>query len=153
MTLEEQIETKRNNDISLRVVDELFYANNWRKNNGGFFIIILNFSFAFIAWLLFLRTRNDLRFSFTEHFFIQIFISCQILVVTILVRTFSSGSVDTLDEIILPFIMAWDYKQIFEMSIWKSIGKTLALIFLNMLFLGAVFFIAICLMMLVALWT
>lgn len=146
MTLEEQIKTKRSNDISLRVVDELYYANNWRKNNRGFFIIILNISFAFIAWLLFLRTRKDLRFSFTEHFFIQIFISCQILVVTILVRTFSSGSVDTLDDIILPFIMAWDYKQIYEMSIWKSIGKTLALILLNMLFLGVVFFIAICLM-------
>ena len=122
------------------------YLNTWRKNNRGFFIIILNISFAFIAWLLFLRTRKDLRFSFTEHFFIQIFISCQILVVTILFRTFSSGSADLLDDIILPFIMVWDYKQIYEISLWKSIGKTLALILLNILFLVLVFFIAICLM-------
>lgn len=146
LTAAEQLKLKRDKDVSFKIIDELEYVNNWRKNNNGFFIILLNISFAFIAWLLFLRTRKDLRFSFTEHFFIQIFISCQILVVTIIYRTFSAGYADELDEIILPFIMAWDYKQIYEMSIWKSIGKTLALILLNMLFLGVVFFIALCLM-------
>ncbi len=146
LTAAEQLKLKRDKDVSFKIIDELEYVNNWRKNNNGFFIILLNISFAFIAWLLFLRTRKDLRFSFTEHFFIQIFISCQILVVTIIYRTFSAGYADELDEIILPFIMAWDYKQIYEMSVWKSIGKTVALILLNMLFLGILIFLSLCLM-------
>lgn len=120
----------------------LNYIDNWSRNNKALVIVLLNITLAFVCWLVFRRAPEVGKLSYTEHFFIQIFISCQFLIINIIVLPFyrtSDGSVSTL---LLSLFMVWDFKQLYQISWIKSILKTLLVGILNIL-VGVLAFVII----------
>ena len=108
-------------------------ARDWSKNNKAIVIVLLNISLAFVCWLVF-RTAPEIgKLSYTEHFFIQIFISCQLLALTILVLPFCRPGEGSLSGWVLVLLMIWDFKQLFQISWGKSIWKTILVGILNFL--------------------
>ena len=106
--------------------------SDWTRNNKALSIIFLNITFALSCWLLFRRAPDiDGKLSYTEHFFIQIYISCQLIVIAIIVLPFNSAANGQLSGWFLPLIMMWDFKQLFGISWIKSAGKTLLVLILN----------------------
>ncbi|MBQ2493465.1 MAG: DUF3667 domain-containing protein [Bacteroidales bacterium] len=106
--------------------------SDWTRNNKALSIIFLNITFALSCWILFRRAPDiDGKLSYTEHFFIQIYISCQLIVIAIIVLPFNSAANGQLSGWFLPLIMMWDFKQLFGISWIKSACKTLLVLILN----------------------
>lgn len=130
-------------DFAVRTVDFVLKISDWVKGNQALFTIILNITFAFICWLMFRRAPGiNGRLSYTEHFFIQIYISCQLLVIAIITLPFNSAANGSLSGWYLPIVMAWDFKQFFGISWIKSIWKTLLVLALNAVLIGLLFALA-----------
>ena len=125
----EQIKKGRNVMMLFATYFTKFTA--WCKNNKALFTILMNISFAFAGWIIFGKGKNIGRLSFTEHFFVQIFISCQILTLHIILRPFFPHATAFLTVVVLPFLMMWDFKQLYEISWGKSFGKIILLGILN----------------------
>ena len=125
----EQIKKGRN--IMMLFVNYFTKFTAWCKNNKALFTILMNISFAFAGWIIFGKGKNIGRLSFTEHFFVQIFISCQILTLHIILRPFFPHATAFLTVVVLPFLMMWDFKQLYDISWGKSFGKIILLGILN----------------------
>ena len=123
------------------IADIIIYGKKIVKlkdNNQAIYIIILNITLAFICWRLFRKEAVMGHLSYTEHFFIQIYISCQMLILSILILPFLKPGA-TLPGFVLPALMMWDFKQLFQITWWRSFWKTIMVLVLNtvMLFLVA----------------
>lgn len=108
-------------------------ARNWSDKNKALVIALLNISLAFVCWLLFRSAPEIGKLSYTEHFFIQIFISCQIMALTILVPPFFRLDDGSLSNWVLGILMVWDFKQLFQISWGKSLLKTILAGILNLI--------------------
>ena len=123
------------------IADFIIYGKKIMKlkdNNQALYIIVLNITLAFVCWRLFRKEQVMGHLSYTEHFFIQIYISCQMLILSILILPFLKPGA-TLPGFVLPALMVWDFKQLFQISWWRSLWKTIWVLVLNtfMLILAA----------------
>ena len=115
------------------IADFIIYGKKIKKlkdNNQAVYIIILNISLAFICWRVFRKETVMGHLSYTEHFFIQIYISCQMLILSILILPFLKPGA-TLPGFVLPALMVWDFKQLFQITWWRSFWKTIVVLVLN----------------------
>ena len=121
------------------IADFIIYGKKlfkFKDDNQAIYIIVLNITLAFICWRLFRKEKVMGHLSYTEHFFIQIYISCQMLILSIIILPFLKPGA-TLPTFVLPALMVWDFKQLFQITWWRSLWKTILVLVLNtvMLFL------------------
>lgn len=122
---------KKGKNVMMLFVSYFTKFTAWCKNNKALFTILMNISFAFAGWIIFGKGKNIGRLSFTEHFFVQIFISCQMLALHIILRPFFPHATTFLTMVVLPILMMWDFKQLYEISWGKSFGKVILIGILN----------------------
>ena len=105
----------------------------WTNGNKAFQIIATLPLFAVATQLAFRRKKYKLNYNTTEHLFIQTYIACQILLLSIIALPFYGyAQMDDLYDLPLWGIFAlycWDYKQLYGCSWWRSFWNT-ALMFL-----------------------
>lgn len=106
---------------------------SWGHGNKAFSIIVTLPLFALATQLAFRRRKYKLNYNTTEHVFIQAFIACQILLLSIIVLPFNGhAQVDDLYELPLWLIFIlfwWDYKQLYRCTWWKSFWRTILMLF------------------------
>ncbi|MBR5075370.1 MAG: DUF3667 domain-containing protein [Bacteroidales bacterium] len=115
------------------IADFIIYGKKllkFKDDNQAIYIIVLNITLAFICWRLFRKEKVMGHLTYTEHFFVQIYISCQMLFLSILILPFMKPG-ETLPVLVLPALMIWDFKQLFQISWLRSIWKTACALVLN----------------------
>lgn len=110
---------------------------SWAHGNKAFTILLTLPLFAIASRWAFRHRRFQPRYNLTEHIFIQTYIACQLLWVSILLLPFyGHASIGNLYEIPAGYIFALfclDYKQLYRLS-WKcSIRRTLLMFFYSLL--------------------
>jgi len=89
--------------------------------------------------MAFRRKKNKLRYNLTEHVFIQAYIACQILLLSIIVLPFNgSAQVGDLYELPILFIFTLfclDYKQLYGYTWWRSFWTTILMFFYSLILL------------------
>ena len=105
---------------------------SWGHGNKAFRIIATLPLFALATQLAFRRRKYKLNYNTTEHVFIQAYIACQILLLSIIVLPFNGyAKVDDLYELPLWFIFVlfcWDYKQLYHGTWWRSFWRTILML-------------------------
>lgn len=101
----------------------------WGHGNKAFSIIAILPLFAIATQLAFLRRKYKLNYNLTEHIFIQAYIACQILILSIFAVPLNGHArTEHLYELPILLIFAlfcWDYKQLYRCTWWKSFWRTL----------------------------
>lgn len=112
---------------------------SWGHGNKAFRIIATLPLFALATLMAFRRKKNKLRYNLTEHVFIQAYIACQILLLSIIVLPFNgSAQVGDLYELPILFIFALfclDYKQLYGYTWWRSFWTTILMFFYSAILL------------------
>lgn len=112
---------------------------SWGHGNKAFRIIATLPLFALATLMAFHRKKNKLRYNLTEHVFIQAYIACQILLLSIIVLPFNgSAQVGGLYELPILFIFALfclDYKQLYGYTWWRSFWTTVLMFFYSLILL------------------
>lgn len=111
----------------------------WSHGNKAFRIIAMLPLFALATQLAFRRRKYKLNYNTTEHVFIQAYIACQILLLSIVILPINGhAEVDDLYEVPLWFIFVlfcWDYKQLYRCTWWKSFWRTTLMLFYSLILL------------------
>lgn len=101
----------------------------WGHGNKAFSIIATLPLFAIATQLAFRRRKYKLNYNLTEHIFIQAYIACQILLLSIFAVPLNGHArTEHLYELPILLIFAlfcWDYKQLYHCTWWKSFWRTL----------------------------
>lgn len=109
---------------------------SWGHGNKAFRIIATLPLFALATQFAFRRRKYKLNYNTTEHIFIQAYIACQILLLSIVVLPFNGQArVDDLYELPLWaifFLFCWDYKQLYRCTWWKSFWRTALMLFYSL---------------------
>ena len=112
---------------------------SWGHGNKAFRIIATLPLFALATLMAFRRKKNKLRYNLTEHVFIQAYIACQILLLSIIVLPFNgSAQVGDLYELPILFIFALfclDYKQLYGYTWRRSFWTTILMFFYSLILL------------------
>lgn len=112
---------------------------SWGHGNKAFRIIATLPLFALATLMAFRRKKNKLRYNLTEHVFIQAYIACQILLLSIIVLPFNgSAQVGDLYELPILFIFTLfclDYKQLYGYTWWRSFWTTILMFFYSLILL------------------
>ena len=105
---------------------------SWGHGNKAFRIIATLPLFALATQLAFRRRKYKLNYNTTEHVFIQAYIACQILLLSIIVLPFNGyAKVDDLYELPLWLIFVLfccDYKQLYRCTWWRSFWRTILML-------------------------
>lgn len=105
---------------------------SWGHGNKAFRIIATLPLFALATQLAFRRRKYKLNYNTTEHVFIQAYIACQILLLSIIVLPFNGcAKVDDLYELPLWLIFVLfccDYKQLYRCTWWRSFWCTILML-------------------------
>ncbi|EGF57622.1 HAD-IA family hydrolase [Bacteroides fluxus] len=114
---------------------------SWGHGNKAFRIIATLPLFAIATQLAFRRRKYKLNYNTTEHIFIQAYIACQILLLSIVVLPFN-GHAQVYDLYELPLwlifvLFCWDYKQLYHCSWWKSFWRTILMLIYSLILLIA----------------
>lgn len=140
-------ETIKNVPFLQKVWDLL---KSWGHGNKAFHIIAKLPLLALTTFLAFYRRRSKPRYNLTEHLFVQAYIACQMLLVSIIVLPFNgSARVDDLYEAPLWCIFALfclDYKQLYGCTWWKSFWTTVVIIFYSLALILLIAILAVALM-------
>lgn len=111
----------------------------WSHGNKAFRIIAMLPLFALATQLAFRRRKYKLNYNTTEHVFIQAYIACQILLLSIVMLPINGhAEVDDLYEVPVWFIFVlfcWDYKQLYRCTWWKSFWRTTLMFFYSLILL------------------
>lgn len=114
---------------------------SWAHGNKAFRIIATLPLFALATQLAFRRRKYNLNYNTTEHVFIQAYIACQILLLSIIVLPFyGHAQVNSLYELpsaVIFLLFWWDYKQLYSLTWWKSFWRTLRMFFYCLLLIIA----------------
>lgn len=110
---------------------------SWGHGNKAFRIIATLPLFALATLMAFRRKKNKIHYNLTEHVFMQAYIACQILLLSIIVLPFNgSAAVDDLYELPIFVIFALfclDYKQLYGHTWWRSFWTTLLMFFYSLI--------------------
>lgn len=103
---------------------------SWAHGNKAFRIIATLPLFALATQMAFRRKRFALNnYNLTEHVFIQAYIACQIVILSILALPLTGkATVNDLYDLPLWFIFflyCWDYHQLYHCTWWRSFWRTL----------------------------
>lgn len=105
---------------------------SWGHGNKAFRIIATLPLFALATQLAFRCRKYKLNYNTTEHVFIQAYIACQILLLSIIVLPFNGcAKVDDLYELPLWLIFVLfccDYKQLYRCTWWRSFWRTILML-------------------------
>lgn len=108
-----------------RVVNLL---EGWIHGNRAFLVLITLPLFALSTRFVFRKPKYRPRFNVTEHLFVQAYIACQLLLVSIVVLLVHGyAQVDSLYEVSIPgivLIFCFDYRQLYGISWWQSFWRT-----------------------------
>lgn len=101
---------------------------SWIHGNKAFSILALLPLFTLGTRWSFRRTSIGRRLNLTENFFAQVYIACQILLISLLILPFT-GQAHLNDIFDLSYkaifvLFVWDYRQLFGLSWWKSFCRT-----------------------------
>lgn len=111
--------------------------HSWGHGNKAFLIISTLPLFALATLMAFRRKKNKIRYNLTEHVFVQAYIACQILLLSIIVLPFNGkAAVDDLYELPALAIFALfclDYKQLYGYSWWRTFWTTLLMFFYSLI--------------------
>lgn len=110
---------------------------SWGHGNKAFRIIATLPLFALATLLVFRKEKNKLNYNFTEHIFVQAYIACQTLLLSILILPIN-GTAQTNDLYEVPLwsifaLFCWDYKQLYRCTWWKSFWSTIVMLFYALL--------------------
>ncbi len=109
----------------------------WTHGNKAFSIIATLPLFALATLMAFHRRKYKLNYNLTEHVFIQAYIACQILFLSIVILPINGhAQVNDLYELPWWFIFVlfwWDYKQLYCATWWKSFWRTILMFFYALL--------------------
>ena len=113
---------------------------SWGHGNKAFRIISTLPLFALATLFAFYRRKQrGATYNLTEHVFIQAFIACQILLISIIVLPFNgTARVNDLYEVsywVIFFLFCWDYKQLYRCTWWRSFWKTMLMFFYSAILL------------------
>ncbi len=112
---------------------------SWGHGNKAFRIIATLPLFALAAQLAFRRRKYKLNYNTTEHVFIQAYIACQILLLSIIVLPFNGyATVDDLYELplwLIFILFCWDYKQLYRCTWWRSFWRTVLMLIYSLVLL------------------
>lgn len=121
----------------------------WTHGNKAFSIIATLPLFALATLIAFHRRKYKLNYNLTEHVFIQAYIACQILFLSIVILPINGhAQVNDLYELPWWFIFVlfwWDYKQLYSATWWKSFWRTI-LMFLYALLIVILFAVVVALL-------
>ncbi len=111
--------------------------HSWGHGNKAFLIISTLPLFALATLMAFWRKKKKIRYNLTEHVFVQAYIACQILLLSIIVLPFNGkAAVDDLYELPVLAIFALfclDYKQLYGYSWWRTFWTTLLMFFYSLI--------------------
>lgn len=104
---------------------------SWIHGNKAFSILALLPLFTLGTRWSFRRTSIGRRLNLTENFFAQVYIACQILLISLLILPFT-GQAHLNDIFDLSYkaifvLFVWDYRQLFGLSWWKSFCRTMVM--------------------------
>ncbi len=112
---------------------------SWGHGNKAFRIIATLPLFALATQLAFRRRKYKLNYNTTEHVFIQAYIACQILLLSIIVLPFNGyATVDDLYELplwLIFILFCWDYKQLYRCTWWRSFWRTVLMLIYSLVLL------------------
>ena len=112
---------------------------SWGHGNKAFRIIATLPLFALATQLAFRRRKYKLNYNTTEHVFIQAYIACQILLLSIIVLPFNGyATVDDLYELplwLIFILFCWDYKQLYRCTWWRSFWRTILMLIYSLVLL------------------
>ena len=112
---------------------------SWGHGNKAFRIIATLPLFALATQLAFRRRKYKLNYNTTEHIFIQAYIACQILLLSIIVLPFNGyATVDDLYELplwLIFILFCWDYKQLYRCTWWRSFWRTVLMLIYSLVLL------------------
>ncbi|MBR3303504.1 MAG: DUF3667 domain-containing protein [Bacteroidales bacterium] len=119
--------------------------NLWRKQNRALHILLVNLLISFLSWRIFRKTPRNAHLSYTEHIFIQVFISAQLIFFSIIYMLFWGTFLPDQDRFLLPewfFFLVYviDRRQLFGTSWFKTLYKT---VLIQVLYYVCIFFIVI----------
>lgn len=113
-------------------------AAEWLDSHKAVSLLLLHFFFTLFTWLVFRKAPARPRTTLAENFFIQVFISGQMVTLSllrILIFGANSGGVFyPLPGWLLFLLFTWDFKEIFGYGWRKTIWKTFLVHFLLLLF-------------------
>lgn len=121
----------------------------WAHGNKAVTILMLIPVFAMATRISFRKRSSKVHFNMTEQLFIQAYIACLILLISILYLPFK-GKADLSSMYEVPYwtiflIFMYVHKQLYSITIWKSCRKTLEMFIYS---LGAVILLATLLVLL-----
>ncbi|MDD6891920.1 MAG: DUF3667 domain-containing protein [Bacteroidales bacterium] len=102
---------------------------SWVKGNKAFSILLTVPLFALASWCVFRGRSIRRRYNLTEHVFIQIFMACQVLLLSILAVPIN-GKAEVDDLYDLPtfcifLLFCYNNWQLYRIGCWRSCGYTL----------------------------
>lgn len=101
---------------------------SWIHGNKAFSILALLPLFTLGTRWSFRRTSIGRRLNLTENFFAQVYIACQILLISLLILPFTRqahlNDIFDLSYKAIFVLFVWDYRQLFGLSWWKSFCRT-----------------------------
>ena len=85
------------------------------ENHRAMILLFFHTALALATFLLFRRDRNDEHLTLVEHFFIQMFVACQLLTLGCIytVATWEKGGFYSFPLEWVPVVIAIDYLQLF----------------------------------------
>ena len=130
---DKEIELPVNNDVvdarRKNVVAKFHNAQHWFNNHRAISILIFQLFFAFSAWLFFRKSPRMGKLTLSEQFFVQVFISSQMIIISFLYYYLSllwvEGGANSVPDEISVMVYLIDYKQLYGFkwrhTIWRSI--------------------------------
>lgn len=101
---------------------------SWIHGNKAFCILLLLPVFTLASRWSFRKSLVGHRFNLTEQFFAQVYIACQILWISLLILPFTReahlNDIFDLSYEAIFLLFVWDYRQLFNLSWWKSFKRT-----------------------------
>src|SRR5574344_1044599 len=147
-------ESEKDNSEPTFIDGILNVINNWAKDNKALSLIMLIPLYTLATKRAFRKNSISKGFNYTETLFVQVYIACQIILISIILLPFlGHGEIDEAFGIswwLIFLLYWWDFRQLFKDS-WKKTFKRTVIMFI---YLGLIMFaLIILILILVTLWT
>lgn len=131
----------------LKQFEQRYFA--WARDHKALELLLIHSLIALAGWRIFRKTRRNAYLTLPEHFYVQVYIACQLLFLRLLYILFSFQHVDLKDTYGMPFeiiclVLLYDYRQLFGDSwprlLWRMLLFLLLFFFMAFmigLFVGA----------------
>ena len=120
-------ETDAENESLIQFLEMLRSVFDYLNDNHAVLTLITILFLVLPNWLCFKMTAYGKRLNIAEHFYIMLFIGCQLMLINIVEIPYDRFIGKEDDAFVfgsgLAFVVSvWDYKQLFQAGWWKTIG-------------------------------